>query len=367
MRHYIIAGLLMIGIVTNNFSQVSQKFYNIELVSTTKLKDQQSSGTCWSFATTSFLETEALRLGKKPISLSPIFFVSPTYLAKAERYIEKNGDSYFDAGDLTFNVLKAYKKYGAVPEEVYNGVIEGDWQHDHLEMDNLLYAMVESVGNSGYGRIKPNSWKKSFKATLTAYLGETPVDFQFQGAQYNPVSFAKKFVGIDPDNYVEITSYSHLPFNDKSVVLDIPANWDENHYLNVSISDFEQITNSALENGYSLAWDGDATEDTFNFEKGIAKLTEQEEKEVITQEQRQSTFEDKSTTDDHNMHIIGRAEDGEGRTFYVLKNSEGDNKLGGYIYMSRNAFLLKTISILVCKDAIPSEIKKKTFLMNEKF
>lgn len=341
--------------------QTSKDFEVFLKIPSTELKDQQSSGTCWSFATTSFIETEALRLGKDAISLSPIFYVTPTYLKKAEKFIERKGESWFEPGDLTFSVLDSYEEHGAIPEEVYKGIVEEDWQHDHLEMDNLLSEMVKSVGESGYGRIKPNSWKKSVAGVLHAYLGKAPTSFLYQGKEYTPRTFADTFIGIDPDDYVEITSYSNHEFYQRCII-DIPANWSDNKYLNLPIQDFEKVVNHALENGYSLAWDGDATEPGFDFETGLMELPDVQEESEITQELRQKTFDDKTTTDDHNMHIIGMARDKAGKLYYLLKNSEGENSFGGYIYMSKNALLLKTISVLVHQEAIPVDLKKKTYL-----
>ena len=354
---------LLLIFVTESFAQQTKRFEIIQLIKTSPLKNQESSGTCWSFATTSFIETEAIRLGKDTISISPIFYVTPAYIGKAEKFIKKKGNSWFASGDLTFSVLDAYAKYGAIPEQVYNGIIEGDWQHDHVEMDNLLLDMVKSIGTSGYGRIKPQSWKKSIEGVLNAYIGKAANTFTYKGKQYTPRTFADTFIGINPDNYVEITSYSHHTFYDK-IVLDIPANWNDNKYLNLPIKDFETVINNALKNGYSLAWDGDATEPNFNFQKGILKLNQLEEESKITQLQRQTSFKDKTTTDDHNMHIVGIAKNKEGKLYYLLKNSEGDNSFDGYIYMSKNALLLKTISVLVHKDAIPKNIKKKSYLAN---
>lgn len=358
MRRFILVALTYSFCIVNILAQNFEDFDIILQVKTTPLKDQQSSGTCWSFATTSFLETEALRLGKDSISISPIYFVHPTYLAKAEKFIESEGKSYFDAGDLTFSVLDAYKNYGAIPESVYSGVIEGDWQHDHLEMDNLLYTMVESIGKSGYGRIKPFSWRKSIDGVLKSYLGSPPATFIYKNKLYSPQSFAKEYIGINPDEYIEITSYSNNDYYEM-FTLNIPANWNKNKYLNLPLKDFEKVIDYALSNGFSLAWDGDATEPHFDFETGIAKLSPDKESEIITQELRQSTFNDGSTTDDHNMHIIGKAKDKNNKIYYLLKNSEGDNKMNGYIFMSRNALLLKTISLLIHIEGIPQEIRNK--------
>jgi len=353
--------LLLLNITIASFAQSSTDFDIILKVKSSPLKDQQSSGTCWSFATTSFIETEAIRLGKESISLSPIFYVPPTYLGKAKKFIEKKGDSYFAEGDLTFGVLDAYKKYGAIPEQVYNGIIEDDWQHDHVEMDDLLKKMVESIGTSSYGRIKPNSWSKAIEGVLRAYLGIPPATFVYKDKLYSPKTFADEYVSINPEEYFEITSYKQSDFY-KMFTLNIPANWNENKYLNLPIQEFEKTIDYALENGYSLAWDGDASEPFFDFEKGVLQLPVDEESIKITQNFRQKTFEDKTTTDDHNMHLIGKVIDRNGKIFYLLKNSEGKNDKGGYVYMSKNAMLLKTISLLVHKNGIPTDIKIKSNL-----
>ena len=329
-----------------------------QLLASTPIKDQQSSGTCWSFATTSFLESEALRLGRSPVSLSPIAFVIPTYLDKAAKFIETGGRSYFGEGDLTFSVLDAYRRWGAVPESVYDGIIDGEWQHDHLEMNNLLAAMVKSVGASGYGRIKPNSWRQSVRAVLAAYIGEPPDQFEFRGRTYTPRDFADTFIGITADDYIEITSFSHLPF-DRMVVLGIPANWRQQPYLNLKLADFQRVVRHALNQGFSLAWDGDASEPGFQHDRGTAILTPPEVPAVVTQEHRQAAFRNGSTTDDHNMHLIGLAENSAGKPYFILKNSEGPNPFGGYLYMSSPYFWMKTISLLVHRDGLPADIRKR--------
>ena len=207
-------------------SQQKRQFETQILIPTYAQKDQESSGTCWSFATTSFLETEALRLGQDSLNLSPMFYVPVAYLGKAKRFIESQGESWFAPGDLSFSVMDGYRKHGAIPESVYNGRINEDWQHDHLEMDNLILSMMESIALSGYDRIKPNSWFSALEAALDAYLGTVPKRFDYDGKRYTPMSFAAEKVGIKPDDYLEITSFSHLPFYEMSV-LNIPANWNE--------------------------------------------------------------------------------------------------------------------------------------------
>ena len=347
-----------ISIIT--YSQQKEGFKVIKLIESTSIKNQQSSGTCWSFATTSFIETEAIRLGKEPVILSPIFYVTPAYIAKADKYIRLHGNSYFAEGDLTFSVMNTYKKYGAIPEKVYNGIILGEYKHDHYEMDNLLFAMVKSVGASDYGKIKQDSWKKSIKSTLNAYLGNPPDSFIYEGKSYTPITFAAEKIGINPDDYTEITSYNHHPFYQK-IILEIPANWNHNFYLNLPIQDFKEVIDNALKQGYSLCWDGDVSESGFEDEKGIAELSgEFNNDSTITQEIRQLTFDNFTTQDDHNMHLIGLAKDKNGNAYYILKNSEGNNNdCGGYIYMSEKYLLLKTISVMVNKDMIPKRLETK--------
>lgn len=355
---YIIILILVTNLPFIVQCQTTNDFDVIVEVKSTALKDQQGSGTCWSFATTSFIEAEALRLGKDSLTLSPMFYVTPAYLGKAEKFITTNGKSWFDAGDLTFSVMDGYKKFGAIPEEVFNGIVEGDWRHDQVEMDNLLRVMVESVGTSGYGRIKPNSWRLAIEAVLEAYIGKAPATFIYKQKLYSPISFAREHVGINPDEYMEVTSFTHIDFY-KMSVLDIPANWNKKEYLNIPLTDFESVIDYALDNGFTLAWDGDATEPNFDFETGMAKLSNQQEKSIINQEVRQRAFEDGSTTDDHNMHIIGKAKDAANQIYYIMKNSEGSNAMNGYIYMSKNALLLKTISLLIHRDGIPTTILSK--------
>ena len=324
----------------------------IKLIESTPCKDQQATGDCWSFATTSFIETEAIRLGKKPVVLSPMFFVRPTYINKAENYIRRNGSSFFGEGDLTFSVLKAYKKYGAIPESVYSGKNESDATHDHAEMNNALLEKAKYYVQS-HGDLTPLIYRNDMDSILTKTLGKVPNTFVYERKQFTPTSFANEMIGINPDDYVEITSFSHHPFYSK-FALEIEANWNNNFYLNLPINDFSAVIDNALMHNYSVCWDGDIYE---GFKDGFAVLGENK---IITQDIRQAAFDNRTTEDVHNMHIIGIAKNEKGNTFYIIKNSSDNNDCGGYLYMSKEYLLLKTISVLVNKSAIPEVITKKT-------
>jgi bleomycin hydrolase len=323
-----------------------------KLIESTPIKDQQATGDCWSYATTSFIETEAIRLGKKPIVLSPMFFVRPTYIDKAEKYIRMNGSSFFSEGDLTFSVLKAYKEYGAIPEIVYSGKNDSVSKHDHSEMNNALLEKVKYYVKSGRGNMTPALYRKETDEILTQTLGKVPDTFVYDGKVFTPKSFAKEMIGINPDDYVEITSFSHHPFYSK-FILEIKANWNNNYYLNLPIDDFSKIIDDALMHNYSVCWDGDIYE---GYKDGFAVLGDNKS---ITQQIRQAAFDNRTTEDVHNMHIIGIAENEKGNKFYIIKNSSDAMDCGGYLYMSKEYLLLKTISVMVNKNAIPKAIMKK--------
>lgn len=343
------------------YSQKKEGYKIIEFVKSTPIKDQQNTATCWAQATSSFIETEAIRQGKVPVVLSPMYFVSKTYMAKAEQYVRMEGHSVFGEGDLTFGAMTAYKKYGAIPQDIYSGLVENEGNdYDHDEMNKLLLAMVNSIATYKNNVITQNSWKKAIQGTLDAYMGTPPASFEYRGKTYTPKTFADEAIGINPDDYYEITSYSHHPFY-STFILETQANWNHGSYLNLHINEWKELIDSALANGYTLSWDGDLSETGFNYKTGFAELSGPYKNEsTITQEMRQKTFDNYSTKDDHNMHLVGVAEDKKGKRYYIIKNSWGtESELNGYIYMSENYLLLKTISVMVHKDAIPKEIKDK--------
>lgn len=334
-----------------NLSPEIEGYKIIKLIKSTPLKDQQETGICWSFATTSFIETEAIRIGKDPVVLSPVFFIVPTAIDKAERYIRMNGKSYFGSGDLTFSAMSAYRKYGAIPQTVYSGKKDSTSRYNMGEMDEALLRKVKNYVSSGRGKMTVDGYRKDIAEILSGSLEKIPETFTYQQKQYTPMSFAKEKVGINPDDYVEITSFSHHPFYSK-FNLEIESNWNNNYYLNLPLNDFGNVVEYALLHNYSLCWDGD----TYEIFNGFAVLNDTIN---ITQKIRQNAFDNYTTTDVHNMHIIGIAENNTGKRFYIIKNSSDQRNCGGYMYMSKEYFLLKTISVMVNKGAIPNEIMEK--------
>lgn len=325
----------------------------VKLIESTPIKDQQQTNVCWSFATTSFIETEAIRLGKSQVEISPMFFITPTYIDKAEKNIRMNGKSYFGPGDLTFSALKAYKNFGAVPQIVYSGKKDDAATYNHGRMDFKLREKVKSYVNSGRGKMTADGYRKSIAGILSETLGEAPASFTYNQKQYTPKSFANEMIGINPDDYMEITSYSHHPFYSK-FILEIESNWNNNYYLNLPLNDFSNVVDYALMHNYSVCWDGDIRD---GYSNGFAVMNDSVS--TISQQERQAAFDNYTTIDQHNMHIIGIARNDKGKEFYILKNSDCYKDCGGYLYMSKEYFLLRTISVMVNKNAIPKEIVKK--------
>ena len=334
-----------------------------------------------------------LRLGKPEVNLSEMFIVWYSYSEKATKNVRVHGNLNFAPGGAFHDVTNAIAKYGIVPESVYSGMKDGKTRHVHGEMDRVLKDEVDSIIENSNKKLSDN-WHENIEATLNNYLGEIPESFKFRGKKYTPQSFATDFVGLNMDDYVGITSYTHHPFY-TSFILEIPDNWAWEELYNVPLSDLEEIVDYALENGFTVAWAADNSEKGFQTSnKGIAVLPaapeenmskaekerweavrrDEKERELysldklvpeikVTQEMRQEAFDNYLTTDDHGMHIIGKAKNADGKIFYKVKNSWGDyNKYDGYFYASKPYVAFKTMSIMVHKDAIPQKIREKLAL-----
>ena len=321
---------------------------------TTAVKSQDRTGTCWSYATTSFIETEILRMGGEELNLSEMYFAYYGYINKADKYFRYHGNNNFGQGGQAHDVINVVKKYGFVPEKDFTGLVNGETVHNHSELASVLENVIKAVVKSK----KPTTaWKKAYKGILDAYLGEIPTKINYNGTDYSPFDFSTKAMKFNADDYVEFTSYQYLPFN-QQVVIDIPDNWSHDLYYNLPIDELMKIINYAVNKGYSVAWDGDVSEKEFSHRKGLAAYAE---KLNVTDAMRQEVFDNYQTTDDHLMHLTGLAKNEKGEILYQIKNSWGasSNDFGGYLYMSEDFVRLQTVAFMVHKDAIPKEIKKK--------
>lgn len=331
----------------------------------TEVKNQGSTGTCWCFATASFLESELLRENKGEHNISEMFIVKNIYMDKAFNFVHRNGKANFSEGALSHDFVRAAGRHGLVPEEVYDGLDEGVSRHNHAEMVALLDGYLQAVVKQSRPSKK---WKKAYSAIIDTYLGAAPTEFNYQGKSYTPQSFAES-LGFSSDNYVNLTSFNHHPFG-RECVLEIPDNFSSGGYLNVPIDSLVATIDHAVENGYTVAWDGDVSERTFNRNAGLAIMPADANRRDLykvpgeevnyTQEMRQETFESHSLTDDHLMHLTGIAYDTEGNKYYIIKNSWGEvGKHGGYLYMSEAYVRAKTIAITLHKDAMPKKAATK--------
>jgi len=367
----------------------SYKFKTIAEIKTTPVQNQYKSGTCWSFAATSFFETEILRIKESQMDISEMYFVRYAYIDKAILNVRYHGRFNYSPGGQAHDVLNTIKEHGMLPESVYDGLEIGEDKHNHGEMDAVLKGFMEAVVKKRGGKITPK-WIEAYSAILDVYLGEVPEEFEYNGTLYSPISFAK-FSGVDPENYIELTSFSHHPFYQK-VNLEIPDNWSDDDYYNVPLDDLISTIDHALHNNYSVCWDGDVSDKGFSHQNGVAiipdvhledlndtersrweELSEKEKQEQlykfdkpgtekeITQSERQEDFDNYTATDDHLMHLTGIVEDQRGTKYYITKNSWGTerNEFGGYLNMSESYTKLNTIAIMIHKDAIPDHIATK--------
>jgi bleomycin hydrolase len=362
------------------------KFEVIKAIDATDVQNQNRTGTCWSFSALSFYESELIRMGKGKINLSEMFVVRNAYLAKAEYFVRFNGKHNFGPGGAFHDIPYVFENYGIVPEEVYKGLNYGEEKHNHAELDAMLEAIVNVVVKNPQKKLT-TSWKNAVAGVLDAYLGQTPEKFTFQGKEYTPKTYAAS-LGLNMNDYVSITSYTHHPFYTQ-FALEIPDNWNMGRSYNVPINEFTDIMENAVTNGYGIAWGADVSEKGFSFRDGLAITPEDEstiikkgednknfsdagaakissafdapvKEKNITQEMRQTAFDNFETTDDHGMHITGLVKDQNGNKYFLVKNSWGKaNDCDGYFFASLPYVKYKTMNYIVHKDGIPKEIKTK--------
>jgi bleomycin hydrolase len=340
----------------------------------TSIKAQFRTGTCWCFATIAFLESEMLRTGKEEIDLSEMYIVRYTYPRKAANYVRLHGASRFDQGGHPHDVIETIKEYGMVPEEIYDGLRIEEKKHNHGEMYAVLRAMVDAIIKNSGKKVTPR-WPEAFEKVCDIYLGELPSAIEYKNKAYTAKTFAAETIGLNIEDYIEITSYIHHPYYGQ-FQLEIPDNWNYNRdYYNVPLDDFERIIDHSIQNGYTVVYSGDFSENSLKKGVGTIPLVDWEdmtkkeqeaetsepviEKEV-DQKMRQAAFNNYTTTDDHSMHIVGIARDQNNTKFYYLKNSHGtDKEYNGFIYLSRAYVRLKTTALMINKNALPSDLKEK--------
>ncbi len=367
------------------------QFTTVDSVGITSVKDQNRSSTCWAFSTIGFLESELLRLTGKTYDLSEMFVVSHTMMDRAEYVVRMHGDADFAPGGSAYDVIYCLKNYGIVPQEAMPGILYGSSKADtlpvHTELDAVAKGYVNGIAkNTRLKKLSP-VWKQGLQAIYDAYLGKYPTYFTYEDVEYTPTSFAS-MLGLNPDDYVSITSYSHHPFYTQ-FALEVQDNWRMDQMYNVPMEDMMRIIDHAISSGYTLAWGADVSEAGFT-RKGIGVvpdidnedntgsdadhwvgLTPDEKRKeltegpcaelTITQEMRQEAFDNWENTDDHGMQIFGTAQDQNGKRYYMVKNSWGTKKSNykGIWYISEAFMQYKTNDILVHKDAIPEDIRVK--------
>lgn len=342
----------------------------------TSVDNQNRSSTCWSYSSLSFLESELLRQGKGKYNLSEMYVVRKAYEGKADKYVRMHGTQGFAAGGAFHDMLWVWKNYGLVPNEAYPGNTYDDTLLPiHWEMDEALKAFVSSIIQNKNGKLS-HYWKSALNGILDAYLGKEPASFSYQKQTYSPQSFAQH-IGLNADDYVSITSFTHHPYY-QTFAVEVPDNWAAGLSYNVTLDDFKHILEYAIKSGYTIAWGADVSEKGFSFVNGVAVVPQQSWKEMdkamadsmvkypipqlnITPEIRQYAFDNYETQDDHGMHITGLVKDQKGTVYYKVKNSWGTsrNSCGGYLYASEAYVLYKTTNILLHKNALPKDIRSK--------
>lgn len=386
MKTFILSCMLAFSVSTA-FGQGYQ-FTEVVTVPATPVKNQAATGTCWCFATTSFMESELLRMGKGTYDLSEMFIVRQKYMNQLQDNYLRRGNGNIGQGSLSHTFMNAYRQVGIVPEEVYTGINYDSERHNHSEMVRYMHAIADVAVKT---KQRSPEYDKLIANLFDTYLGKLPEKFTYKGKEYTPKSFAES-LGLNMDDYIELTSFTHHPYYVKFDV-EVPDNWEHSLMYNLPLDEMMETVDYALTNGYTVCWDGDVSEKGFSFTNGVAinpevkkvedlsntdrarfeKLGEKERLEEVfkferpypeikvTTEVRQAGFESFVTTDDHLMHVTGITKDQNGTKYYITKNSWGTdrNKFGGYLNMSESFVRAKTIYVMVHKDAIPKAIKIK--------
>jgi bleomycin hydrolase len=345
-------------------NQQKRVFADTKVIPHTPVKNQASTGTCWCFATVSLIESEAIRKGRGEHDLSEMHLVRATYPRRSLAYIRLHGAMDWGQGAQNTDALAAMLQVGLVPDALYTGMLPGEKNHNHSELEKALGGFLSGVKD---GKRLTNAWPNAVDGILDAYLGKPLTSFNYQGRTWTPLGFMKDQLQIDPSDYVSVGTFTlYAPYT--RFRMETPDNWShESSFINVPFDDFAALLDSAIEKGFSYATASDVSEPGFLMRRGYALLLDpdakpEEEKELaVTPELRTAMFNDWRSTDDHSMHCVGTARDDKGNKFYLIKNSWGteNSEYKGFLYMSRNFMLAKTLYITVHKDALPADMKTK--------
>ena len=374
--------MLSLSAVAQEVKQDKPEFTVVKQAPVTSVKNQYRSGTCWCYSALSFVESEIIRQKGIEVDLSEMFVVNHAYFDRAVKYIRLDGKLGFSAGSSFGDVFEVIKSYGIVPQDVYSGMNYGTELPVQSELDAVLEGFVKALATNPNRKLT-TAWKPAFQGILDAYLGEIPLTFKSEDKVFNPLTY-RDYLGINPDDYVNLTSFTHHPFYEPFII-EVCDNWRWGSAYNLPIDELMEVMYNAVDNGYTIAWGADVSEKGFtrnglatvpDYEQKVTAGSDQErwvgkseagkeeekssEEKVITQEMRQIAYDNKETTDDHGMHIYGLAKDQNGNNFFIVKNSWG--KAGDYEgiwYASDDYVRYKTLNIVVHKDALPKSIKKK--------
>lgn len=387
-RHFTLASLMMLSSIVGAQENNGYQFTTIVSQKVTPVKNQAATGTCWCFATTSFMEAELLRIGKGEYDLSEMFIVRQKYMNQLNDNYLRQGRGNIGQGSISPSWMTAFSQVGIVPEEVYNGINYDSKNHNHTELAGYMESIAEQAV-----KMKKRSleYKELINSLFDIYMGKLPETFSYKGKEYTPKSFAES-LGLNMNDYIMLTSFTHRPYYNE-FELEIPDNWEHAKMFNIPLDEMISAADYALTNGFTVCWDGDVSEKGFSFTNGVAinpevnnmddysgtdrarfenmkaydRLQEVYKFEHpypeinVTPEIRQGGYESFTTTDDHLMHITGMAKDQNGTKYYITKNSWGTerNRFGGYLNMSESFVKAKTIYIMIHKDALTKELKKK--------
>jgi bleomycin hydrolase len=335
----------------------------LKKVTCSAVKDQGATGTCWSFSTTSLVESQTLKRIGLEIDLSEMFTVRNIYIEKAKNYVLRQGHAQFGAGGLGHDVIRSISTYGAIPENSYSGLLAGKVAHNHTELDTRLKNYLDSVLTF---RPLPKHWLNDYNSILDEYLGKVPDTFFYNERYYTPITFAKDVLRFESTDYVNLTSFLHHPFY-SAFILEVPDNFLNGAYYNIPIDELLKVTEQAVSSGYSVMWDADVSNNFFKQDLGLAmQWIDGSPRTVGGTEQtydpsiRQVLFENLTTQDDHLMHLVGLEKSKTGNTFFLVKNSWGEKGPDkGYIHVSKTYFAINTISLVVPKAALDNSLKLK--------